>query len=183
MKKIYSLFSLLLFLYSLTGCNQKDGDSPIPFSPEIIIIYTDTNGNALGRESSSNFEILSITNSEDDLKYWQLNPIIYSGYVCFNMTIGELFTNQSPKTERYYTVLYKVTLHSGKERKEELKLTYSKNVWGTFTKAWYNGIRMKESSTVRLFDGTKPVAGFDGTEPVAVMISDANLVYLIIPVE
>ncbi|MDR0750071.1 MAG: hypothetical protein LBF62_10970, partial [Tannerellaceae bacterium] len=118
----------------------------------------------------------------DSLKYTQLKPRKSIKYVYLDMEIEELFTNQSPKAQRVYTLSYKVTLHAGKERREELKLAFSKNVWGTFTEAWYNGVRMKEASTVGL-DGAEPVTGFDGAAPVAVMLPDTDLAYLIIPVE
>jgi hypothetical protein len=184
MKRINSLFSALLFLYSLTGCSLKEGEGcGVPFGPEIIIIYTDTDGNVLKREISTKFEILSVINSEgDSLRYY---PTMYKdGLTGLDMYIGETFTNLSPKTERLYTVRYKVTLNSDEERKEELRLVYSKDFLGTFTEAWYNGSRMKEISTpIFIFDGTNPVAGFDGTASVAVMLSDMSLAYLIIPVE
>jgi hypothetical protein len=183
MKKINKLF-ILLFLYSLTGCNDTVGDSPVPFYPEVIILYTDTDGKMLERTNSSNFEILSVEDSEGNFpEYRRFNPATFSEYTCLDMGINELFTNQSPKTERHYTVRYKVTLHSDKEREEELKLTFIKNVWGTFTEAWYNGNPMKKKSIAGFFDGPFSAAGFDGTFPVAVMIADANLVYLLIPVE
>jgi hypothetical protein len=179
MKKINRLFFAFVFLYSLTGCNSKDGDSPIPYAPKIIILYTDTDGNLLKRENTSCFELLSITNSEgDSLGHWRFYPAMYGEYIYFDMDIDELFTNQSLKTERHYTVRYKITLHSSEARKEELELAYLSDVWGSFTEARYNGSRMKEAATIGY-----PVAGFGGTEPVAVLLPAANVAYIIIPVE
>jgi hypothetical protein len=164
-------FSALLLLYSLASCSQKEGYCEVPYSPEIIILYADMDGNPLKRERHSDFEVLSVTNSEgESLRYGQS---MHNEYVRFNMWIDERFSNQSPKAERHYTVRYKVTLRSGEERREELKLAYLSDVWGTFTEARYNGIRMKEDATIE----------FDGTAPVAVLIPDTNMAYLIIPVE
>jgi hypothetical protein len=174
---IKSKFKSLLFLYSLTGCDQKEG-APTPFSPEILILYTDTDGNLLERDNATNFEILSVTNSEgDSLEGHLLNSSAeFRRSVGFDMNISELFLSDQSSAERCYTVQYKVTLHSGKERNEELKLAYRKDILGTFTEVWYNGSRMKEASITG-------VAGFDGTAPVAVMPSRASMAYLYIPVE
>jgi hypothetical protein len=154
MKQIKTTASLLLlFLFSC----QNNGNIEVPedIVPVIYLEYIDKEGNRIINETDHLFgienplEVLSITDENDKPIQIGKSRVFNTSTVCFG--ISEIFSFESPKVERIYSVKFKFP-YILEESVEELKLIFSVNgLDSKFTNAWHNSIKIDRFVTEEMF--------------------------------
>ncbi|MDR2914246.1 MAG: hypothetical protein LBV74_05385 [Tannerella sp.] len=178
MMKYKFIFSIIVLLSFLFGCNG--GSVPVPIFIEVNIRYVDTDGNFLLKEPEnetnetltgrSPLEVLSVTDEKGNpVEFWVRTPPSVP-YTMPRIDVDKSFNDATPKRVREYTVKYKVPSLLG-DAIEEVRLIYNVDTHG-YTHAWYNNREITVTATAGL-----------GNSGDTIAINHSNSIDFILPVD